>query len=453
MIITRFGQVFFLLLVTGFLLINPATSWSKTLPLEGFTELVETVSPAVVNIRTVKTFKGDGPFTRRFQRAPGEQGNPFEDFFNRFYDSPKQEYKQRSLGSGFIMDPSGYIVTNNHVIEKADEIEVKLKNGEEFKAKIIGRDPNTDLALIKIEPGRKLPSLPMGNSDTLKVGEWVMAIGCPFGLENTVTAGIVSAKGRVIGAGPYDDFIQTDASINPGNSGGPLLNMKGEVVGINTAIINGGHGIGFAVPVNMAKNILQQLKDKGEVVRGWLGVGIQDIDNEMAEYYNIKEGALIADVFAGDPAEKAGIKTGDIIIEVNGEKIKSSRDLTSMIATIPVGDQAMIVIMRDGRKKSFQVKISKREDETADSHTPTERTHMLGIRVSDVKGQVVITKVENDSAREGLMTGDIIKEVNHESIKTAKDYYELVKKIKKGQSVSLLLQRARSGFIVIKLIK
>jgi serine protease Do len=247
---------------------------------ESFSTLAETVSPAVVNISTVKTIKGGGPVFRHFYQGPWGDQDPFKDFFDKFFgDEQQREFKQRSLGSGFIIDKDGYIVTNNHVIADADEIKVKLNSGKEYDAKIIGRDPSTDIALIKIKADSNYSVAKLGDSDALKVGEWVVAIGSPFGLEHTVTAGIVSAKGRVIGSGPYDDFIQTDASINPGNSGGPLINMKGNVVGINTAIIASGQGIGFAVPVNMAKGVIKQLKEEGEVTRGWLGVGIQDIND------------------------------------------------------------------------------------------------------------------------------------------------------------------------------
>jgi serine protease Do len=255
-----------------------------------FSKLAEMAGPAVVNIRTVKTIKGGGPGFRQFQRGPRGRENPFDDFFERFFgENMPRDFKQPSLGSGFIIDPEGYVVTNNHVIEDADQIKVKLDDDKEFDAEVVGRDPNTDLALLKIETKEKLPVIAMGDSDKLKIGQWVVAIGSPFGLERTVTAGIVSAKGRVIGSGPYDDFIQTDASINPGNSGGPLLNMKGEVVGINTAIIASGTGIGFAIPINLAHGIIAQLKSEGEVTRGWLGVAIQDLTAEMAEYYGLKD--------------------------------------------------------------------------------------------------------------------------------------------------------------------
>src|SRR5512139_1182855 len=299
--------------------------------LPNFSALAKQVQPGVVNIRTVKTTKEGGPVFRHFF------GNPFgnrEPFGNRdpFGEGgPGREFKQRSLGSGFIIDREGFIVTNHHVVENADQIKVRLADEREYDAKVIGRDPKTDLALIQIEGAKDVTPLKMGDSEKLEVGSWVLAVGSPFGLEQTVTAGIVSAKGRFIGAGPYDDFIQTDASINPGNSGGPLLNMNGEVVGINTAIVAQGQGIGFAIPVNLAQNIIAQLKERGSVTRGWMGVGIQDLTPELAQYYGLKEqkGVLVTQVFPGDPADKAGIRAKDVIIAVDGKPVSSGRELSS----------------------------------------------------------------------------------------------------------------------------
>ncbi len=252
-----------------------------------FSDLAEKVRPGVVNIQVVKKVKNAGV---RFQGNPFGDQNPFGDFFGPFSEgNPPRGPKQRGVGSGFVMSRDGYILTNNHVVEDADQIKVKFANGKEYEGKVVGRDPKTDLAVVKIEGASDLQPLTLGNSDDLKVGNWVVAVGSPFGLEQTVTAGIVSAKGRAIGAGPYDNFIQTDASINPGNSGGPLINMKGEVVGINTAIIADGQGIGFAIPINMAKEIVPQLEAKGHVTRGWLGVGIQEMTPELAKSLGLKE--------------------------------------------------------------------------------------------------------------------------------------------------------------------
>jgi serine protease Do len=326
--------------------------------------LAKKASPSVVNISTVKVVKGRrGPLLRF---GPND---PFKDFFDRFFkDQVPEEFRQRSLGSGFIIDKDGFILTNNHVIEKSNEIKVRLADETEFDAKIIGRDPKTDLALIKIQPGSPLTPISLGDSDKLQVGDWVIAIGNPFGLGNTVTAGIVSAKYRQIGAGSYDNFIQTDAPINPGNSGGPLLNTAGEVVGINSAIFtqSGGNvGIGFAVPVNMAKDLLPQLK-KGKVVRGWLGVMIQRITPELKDKLSLKDewGALVTDVIAGGPAETAGIKRGDLIVSFDGKEIREMRDLPYIVASTPVGDTVTVVVERKGQKKSFQVKIEELKEET-----------------------------------------------------------------------------------------
>jgi len=443
---------------------------AKPVP-ESFSQLAEMVSPAVVNIRTVKTLKGGGRVFRHFSKPFGDNGDPFQDFFEKFFgeDQPK-DFKQRSLGTGFIIDGQGYIVTNNHGIEDADEIQVKLKNGDEYDAEIVGRDSNTDIALIKLKTGSNFPFVGLGDSDALKVGQWVMAIGNPFGLEHTVTAGIVSAKGRVIGSGPYDDFIQTDASINPGNSGGPLLDMNGDVIGINTAIVAAGQGIGFAIPINLAKNIFAQLKAHGEVTRGWLGVAIQDITPELAEYYGIdtKEGVLVTEVFKGDPADKAGMEPKDIIIEVNGKKVKTSRDLTRMIADIGVGEVAEVKALRKGTEKLFKVSIAKREDEKlATRDVKSGKEDELGIRVSALTSEIarqfnvaeseglIVTGVESGSNGEkaGVQPGDIIKEINHSPIKTVEDYTNAIGAVKKGESVQMFIRRMNSGFLVVKVTK
>ncbi len=436
-----------------------------------FNRLAVMVSPAVVNIRTVKTIKGGGPVFRQFQRDPRGKEGPFKEFFERFFGGEMQkEFKQPSLGSGFIIDRTGYVVTNNHVIEDADQIKVKLKDESEFNAAIVGRDPNTDIALLKIESSENFATVKLGDSDALQVGQWVVAIGSPFGLEQTVTAGIVSAKGRVIGSGPYDDFIQTDASINPGNSGGPLLNLQGEVVGINTAIVASGQGIGFAIPINLARDIIVALKDEGEVTRGWLGVAIQDLSPEMAEYYNIesKKGVFVADVFEGDPADQAGIQPKDIVLAVNGEKIKTSRQLTGIVAKIPVNDSAKIKILRDGREKTFNVKIAKRpEEKLAGRGRSPEQTDEFGIRVSDLTPEiaqrfdidesvgVIVTQVEPGGKGAGadVRVGDIIKEINRQAVKNTTEYQSLLGAIESGEAVNLFIRRKNAGFVVVKLVK
>ncbi|UCD86401.1 MAG: DegQ family serine endoprotease [Desulfobacterales bacterium] len=462
-------------LAAGFNITQDTSALSPSTPKmvpASFTDVALAVSPAVVNIRTEKVVKGGGGVFRHFQ-SPFGRDDPFRDFFERFFgDVPRREFKQRSLGSGFCIDKEGYIVTNNHVVENADEIKVKLKSGKEYDAEIVGRDAKTDIALIRVKSWRGFQTVELGDSDELKVGEWVVAIGSPFGLEHTVTAGIVSAKGRVIGSGPYDNFIQTDASINPGNSGGPLINMKGEVVGINTAIFSrsgGNVGIGFAIPINLARGIIDQLKTSGTVTRGWLGVSIQDLTAELAEYYGVKDGkgALVGEVFKGDPADKAGIKPKDVIVEVDGDKIEDSRHLSQKIAGIPVGGKITLKVVRDGKERTFTVKIAKRTEDKEDLalEHPEERTD-LGMTVSTLTTElarqfdisegegVVVVSVEQGGPADkaDVQEGDLILEIDHKPIKTLGDYQSQVDKVKEGDPVSLLVKRRR-GFLALNITK
>ena len=441
----------------------------KMIP-ESFTTIAKTVNPAVVNIRTVKIIQGGGRVFRHFW-GPFQKDDRMREFFEKFNRPDQQrDFKQRSLGSGFIIDPNGLIVTNNHVIDGADQILAIMSDGKEYEAEIVGKDPNTDLALIKIKSEKDFPVVALGDSDGLNVGEWVVAIGNPFGLAQTVTAGIVSAKGRVIGSGPYDDFIQTDASINPGNSGGPLINMNGEVIGINTAIIASGQGIGFAIPVNLAKGIIKQLEARGEVTRGWLGVGIQDITKEIADYYGLKDGkgVLVQQVFPGDPADKAGINPKDIILEINGKPVENSRELTRVIAGINVGETASIKILREGREKDFHVEIAKREDKKLYSQqSQKDYGDELGIRVQDLTPEmakrfnipesagVIVSDLKPDgkSAAAGVKVGDIIKEVNRTSVKTTNEFIEIIEKVSQGDPIKLFIRRINVGFLVAKLTK
>lgn len=428
----------------------------QTLP-ASFASLVKAVSPAVVNISAVRTIKGGGRVFRHFM-GPSDKNDPFRDFFEKFFgdQSPERDLKQRSLGSGFIIDKDGYIITNNHVIERADQIKVRLADEREFSAEIIGRDPKTDLALIKIDSFRDLPSVTMGDSDALSVGDWVITIGNPFGLTHTVTAGIVSAKGRVIGAGPYDDFIQTDASINPGNSGGPLLNVRGEVVGINTAIVATGQGIGFAIPINIAKEIIVQLKEKRKVVRGWLGVSIQKMTPELARSFGIKEGkgALVGNVFAGSPADKANIKRGDVIIEFDGQKIDEMSDLPRLVANTPVGKTVTIKIIREGQEQTLTAKIAEMKEEKP----PVAKTDVeikIGLSVQEITPEiaeelgledetgVIVADVAPGSPAEDadFNQGDVIKEINRKSIKNLSDYRMAMDKAAKEDTILFLVQR------------
>ena len=445
----------------------PAVSASEAVMVPvNFTELAEKAKPGVVNIRTVKTTNGGGPVFRHFfGRNPHGGQDPFQDFFGL---GPQREFKQRSLGSGFLLDNEGYIVTNNHVVEDADQIKVRLSNEAEYDATIIGRDPKTDLALIKIDaPANDLKPLELGDSDTIPVGSWVVAIGSPFGLEQTVTAGIVSAKGRIIGSGPYDDFIQTDASINPGNSGGPLLNLKGEVVGINTAIVASGQGIGFAIPINMADGIINQLKDSGEVSRGWLGVGIQDLTPELAEYYAIKEkeGVLVTQTYEGDPADKAGIKEGDVIVAVDGKRIASSRELSRTVAEAGVGNKMSLTVLRDGREKEIDVKLAKRPDTEPTVARGEARSDDLGLKVREIDPEiaerlgldentkgVVVTGVNPDSkaAEADIRQGDVVIEINRKPVTSLEDYKDQLRKIDTGETVQMLLRRGGGGLLAVK---
>jgi serine protease Do len=364
---------------------NPAEArYQMVVP--NFSALAKQVQPGVVNIRTVKTTKEGGPVFRHFFGNPFGNREPNREPFGE--GGPGREFKQRSLGSGFIIDTDGFIVTNNHVVENADQIKVRLADEREFDAKIIGRDPKTDLALIRIEGAKDLSPLKMGDSEALEVGSWVLAVGSPFGLEQTVTAGIVSAKGRFIGAGPYDDFIQTDASINPGNSGGPLLNMNAEVIGINTAIVAQGQGIGFAIPVSLAQSVVAQLKERGSVTRGWMGVGIQDLTPDLAQYYGLKDqkGVLVTQVFPGDPADRAGLKVKDVITSVGGKPVASGRELSAAVASMPVGKDVPVKILRDGKEQNLTVQISERKDpeEQAARGGQTPEGDELGIRAADL---------------------------------------------------------------------
>ena len=459
-----------LLLVSGL----PMATASKNAPVrmipENFSVLADTVSPAVVHIRVEKTVKGGGPAFHQFGKNPFGNPDQFKDFFGRNFGQQREpEFKQPGQGSGFIIDKDGYIVTNNHVVEGADKISVILKDETEYNAEIVGRDPVTDIAVIKVEAKDSLPTVPMGSSDNLKVGEWVAAIGSPFGLEHTVTAGIVSGKGRVIGSGPYDDFIQTDASINPGNSGGPLINMQGEVVGINTMIIAGGNGIGFAIPIDLARDIIGQLKNSGEVTRGWLGVTIQDLKGDLAEYYGMKDksGVLVASVVPGDPADRAGIQPKDIITEVNDKQVSTSRDLTNLAARLGVGDTAKVTVVRDGRQKTFEVKVGKRPltMAAASGHQRQEKESEYGFEVTELTPEiaqryniketsgVIVVNVDPDSKAQaaGIQQGDLIIEVNRENVASVMDFKKLIDQHKNGDGINLLVKRMNAGLMVIHL--
>ncbi|MBI4611465.1 MAG: Do family serine endopeptidase [Candidatus Rokubacteria bacterium] len=338
---------------------------SPAQPPASFAGLVEKLSPAVVNIRITRVERAaEGPMAMPF----GDDEGPFGPLFRRFFREGPRSYRLQGAGSGFIIGPEGYIVTNSHVVEGATEVTVVLADKEEYPARVVGRDPKTDLALLKITPRGRLTPAALGDSDRLQVGDWVVAIGNPFGLSNTVTAGIVSAKGRVIGQGPYDNFIQTDAAINPGNSGGPLFNLQGEVVGINTAIFTrtgGSVGVGFAVPINLARSLLPQL-ERGKVIRGYLGVQIQDVTPELAAAMNLKgrQGALVASVVEQGPAAQGGVQRGDVITAFNGKPVADATALPPLVATTAPGTTVPVTVLRNGQSRTLTVTIGRQPEES-----------------------------------------------------------------------------------------
>lgn len=440
--------------------------------LPNFADLAEALRPSVVNI---STSTAPVPMPPRGSRPPhgfGGEPDPFQEFwepFERFFGPMPRQRPQRSLGSGFILNREGLILTNNHVVENADEIVVQLDDEREYKAELVGRDAKTDIAVIKIQAENDLQPVKLGNSDELRVGEWIFAIGNPFGLQHTVTAGIVSAKSRFIGQGSYDDFIQTDAAINPGNSGGPLVNLRGEVVGINSAIFSrsgGNIGIGFAIPINLAKELLPQLREKGKVVRGWLGVYIQKITPEIAESLGLAEarGALVADVMDGTPAKEAGVEVGDVIIEFDGHPIKDSNDLPTIVAKTPVGKATTLRIIRGNKQQSLTVTIGELSDGeveaaaapadelglTVQKLTP-EIAESLGID-TNTKG-VVVAGVDPNSAAEQaqLQRGDVILEANRKPIENETEFANAVRQTAAGKSILLLVRRGENTiFMAIK---
>ncbi|HWO43066.1 MAG TPA: DegQ family serine endoprotease [Candidatus Eisenbacteria bacterium] len=453
-----------------------ATARAQALP--DFTELAEKLAPVVVNISTTQAVKPRTPPPGRQPDPFGGQdpfgGNdPFSEFWRRFFGDPFQfpddprALPRTALGSGFIIDQKGLVLTNNHVVENAEKITVKLSDDREFDAKVIGRDARTDLAVIQIADGRgSFPVAPLGNSSELRVGEWVVAMGSPFGLDNTLTAGVVSAKGRHIGAGPYDNFIQTDASINPGNSGGPLVNMRGEVIGINTAIFSrtgGNLGIGFAIPIDLAKEILPELIKKGKVTRGWLGVTIQRVTPEIAQSLGLEKsrGALVAQVNPGSPADRAGIKTGDVIIEYNGKPVEDSNELPLLVARTPVGAKVKAVVIRDKKQVPLTIEVGELKDPEVVASVPEKGK--LGLTVQNVTPQiaetlqldrphgVVVTAVEPGSAAAtaGLRRGDVILQVNRKDIANVQEFQSAVSEAKPGSNLLVLIRRGEANLFVV----
>ncbi len=448
---------------------------------ESVADVAEVLLDSVVNISTSQTVTG----SRGIQPPNLPDGSPFEDFFNDFFNQPPggggdSPRRVQSLGSGFVIDESGVIVTNNHVIEGADEITVNLNDGTKLTATLIGTDKKTDIAVLKVEPESPLRALPFGNSEVLRVGDWVMAIGNPFGLGGTVTVGIVSARNRDIKSGPYDNFIQTDASINRGNSGGPLFNMDGEVIGINTAIISptgGSIGIGFAIPATTARNVIAQLREFGETRRGWLGVRIQEVTDEVAEGLSMDDakGALVAGVTDEGPAALGGIVAGDVILKFDGRDVDAMHELPRMVADEPIGKEVEVVILRDGEERTVKIELGQLDEseevaavetdtpeaEAEQPEPPVVVTGPLGLTLADlspalrteygieddVKG-VVVTDVAADSAAatKRVQAGDVIVEIGQQPVATPDDVETRIAALKsEGRKSALLLLANKDG--------
>ena len=426
-------------------------------------DIVDRVSPSVVNVNTSKTMTVTSPFA------------PFAPFFDQIPEQFQREVPQRGIGTGFIFREDGYIITNNHVVEGADEIKVTLLDGREFSGKVIGADSLTDIAVVKVE-AENLPTLSLGDSDTARVGEFVVAIGNPYGLSHTVTMGVLSAKGRAVPSGDsgqeYENFLQTDAAINPGNSGGPLLNLDGEVIGINTAIIPFAQGVGFAIPINMAKSILDQLIEKGKVVRSWLGVYIQNVTPEIGKQFGYERttGALVADVIENGPAAKANFQRGDIILSVNDQEITDTKHLQNTIRSLKPGDSANIQVWRNGEKKTIEVQLEELEDETAiiPSVDITPQKVDLGMDISEItadlqqkygftesKGVVVVLITPGGPAEEaGLRAGDVILQINRTDVSSVEEFKAVLNKVEPGDTAILLISRAgRTLFVPVKAIE
>jgi len=456
---------FWFLIIPAVALASARDGMASVAALPTFTEVARSVSPAVVNISITAQVNPTSA------RPGGPSGDPF---FDRFFGGQNPRTAQ-SLGSGFVVTSDGYIATNAHVVARASRVKVRLADKKEYEAKIVGTDPKTDVALIKIEPEMPLQPVTLGNSDDLDVGEWVMAIGSPFGLEQTVTVGVVSAKARVLGAGPYDDFIQTDAAINPGNSGGPLVDADGRVVGINTAISSrsgGSEGVGFAIPVGLAKNIIDQLRTSGHVERGWLGVNIQEVTPELASSLELDDasGALVANVAPGGPAEKAGIERGDVIVEFAGRQVADSHQLPALVAETSVGSNARLTVVRDGRRKEIDVKIASLPDEPErrlSSRTDDgdgDGTGKYGLTVTDITPQlarghrlardhgVVVTDVDPDgaAAEAGIQPGDIVREVDRTPVDSSAELRDALRSSKRDNVLVLVQRGDATSFQVLK---
>ncbi len=443
---------------------------------EAFVQVAQAAKPAVVNVATTQHPRALEP--RRGPQIPPSFRGPFreffgEDFFNQFFgEQPQRE--RRSLGSGVIVDKRGYILTNNHVIEQADQIEVRLSDNRKFQASVVGKDPKTDLAVIKIDAAGDLPVATLGNSDMIRTGEWAIAIGNPFGLDQTVTVGVISGVGRSdVGITTYEDFIQTDASINPGNSGGPLVNLRGEVVGINTAIVATGQGIGFAIPINMARSVMEALIAKGKVTRGWLGIGIQELTDNLAAQFGVKpgDGVLVGSVMKDGPAERGGMKVGDIVQEFGGTKISGVHQLQREVAQRPANSSVLVTVLRSGQPVALSVVLGEQPGEMTagravgpePSPAPVEPAQRFGLHVQDLTPAlrtqpkqpalegILVSGVEDDgpAARAGIRTGDVITEANRTQVRSTRDFAEILSRLPGDANLLLLVQREGSSRFVV----
>ncbi len=438
---------------------------------DAFSQVAEKTLPAVVTITSERVVAGSGlnwqgPQLRNF----------FDDFFGPFRrEAPQQEYRQRGLGSGFIVSPDGTILTSNHVVQDAENIRVRLPDDREFEAEVVGTDPKTDVAVLRVKADGSLPALTLGNSDDVRVGQWVLALGNPFavGLRGTVTSGIISAKGRSrIGLADYEDFIQTDAAINPGNSGGPLVNLRGEVVGINTAIASrsGGYqGVGFAIPINMVRRVQESILTEGRVVRGWLGVYIGELTESLRQAFgaDVKGGALVQDVMKDSPAERAGVKEGDIIVEIDGRPVQDGNELRMRIADTHPGTRVALTVLRDNERRTIEVTLEELEAEPVAAATSANPTRELGFEVDNLTGEVrnelalapgvegvVVTNVTNGSpaADEGLRPGDVILQVARRPVANAAAFRAAVQDLKPGDVLLLtVMTEASRRFVALRI--
>jgi serine protease Do len=487
---TSAARIMFSLALAAALLAPAGAPSAKPAP-DGFADLAAKLLPAVVNVSTTQTIKGDKPNARTGPDIPQfPPGSPFEEFFKDFFDHNQPRGKPdalprhaTSLGSGFIVDASGLVVTNNHVIADADDITVTLHDDTNLKAEVVGRDTKVDIALLRVKPTKPLIAVKFGDSDGTRVGDWVLAIGNPFGLGGTVTAGILSARAREINAGPYDDFLQTDASINKGNSGGPMFNMAGEVIGINTAIYSpsgGSIGIGFAIPANLAKPVVDQLKEFGHARRGWLGVNIQSVTDEIAESLGLDKpkGALIASVRDGGPAQVAGIQPGDVVLTFDGKDVTDMRHLPRIVAETPIDKNVKVGVWRKRKELAFEVKVGElAEDDQQAAVSPKQQppapivgaVTALGLSMANLTPElrerfslsedsagVVVTEVAPDSpaSEKGMRAGDVIVEVAQEEVKNPGQITEKIDEAKKAGRKSVLLLVDRQGdlrFVALKI--